>query len=243
MVVRRRHGRPREGLREQHRRRPQPAADVGDPAAGAQLVLDAVERGQPGRDEVRGVAGAEQQLAAEEHVVVVLVPAHPGTGAEGLGDPRLGAQRAEGEHEGARQVERARRVGEGERLLGGEVERAGRRVVLDVAACGLPGQPLGDVTRVGAGAPASSSGVAGALREGRVEPEAVPDDDTAGGGRRAEVADHAPEQGVEPVGVDLRRGLSGAVGPVIVCSVRLWVRRVRPASSPPLRGGCAAAAR
>ena len=186
---------------------PQPTSATRPPARS--LSSTPSSAGSQRGDEVRGVAGAEQQLAAEEHVVVVLVPAHPGTGAERLGDPRLGAQRAEGEHEGARQVEGALGVGEGERLLGGEVERAGRRVVLDVAACGLPAPatPRRNGGRCRCGRRARRGWPA--LRERRVEPEAVPDDDTARGGRRPEVADHAPEQGVEPVGVHLRRGLCG----------------------------------
>jgi hypothetical protein len=53
--------------------------------AGLEFVLHAVERRDPGRDEVGDVAGAEELLAADEDVPVVLVPAHPGTGAERLG--------------------------------------------------------------------------------------------------------------------------------------------------------------
>ena len=86
-------------LGEQDGGRTEPAADVGDRGAGLELVLHAVQRRDPGWDEVGHVAGAEELLAAGEHVVVVLVPAHPGAGAERLGDLRLGLQRAEGEHE------------------------------------------------------------------------------------------------------------------------------------------------
>ena len=42
---------------------------------GLELLDDAVERRQPRRDQARVVAGAEEALAALEHVVVVLVPA------------------------------------------------------------------------------------------------------------------------------------------------------------------------
>ena len=54
------------------------AADVGDPGAALEALDDAVERGQPGRDEVGVVAGAEEALAAVVDVMVVLVPADAG---------------------------------------------------------------------------------------------------------------------------------------------------------------------
>ncbi len=53
---------------------------------------------------------------------------------------------------GARQVDRAVRVGEAERLLLAQEVPAAHRVVLDVAARGLVGEPLADVALVGAGA-------------------------------------------------------------------------------------------
>ena len=51
------------------------AADVGDPGALLEALDDAVERGQPRRDEIGVVAGAEEPLAAGVDVMVVLVPA------------------------------------------------------------------------------------------------------------------------------------------------------------------------
>ena len=136
-------------LREQDRGRAEPAADVGDGGAGPQLVLHAVERRDPGRDQVGDVAGAEELLAAGEHVGVLLVPAQAAAGPEGLGDPRLGPQRAEREHERAGRVDAAVRVGQREGLLFGHRVAVGGRVVLDVAARGLAAQPFGDVARVG----------------------------------------------------------------------------------------------
>ena len=127
------------------RRRAVPAADVGDQRAGPQLLLDPVERGDPGRHQVRRVPGPEEPLAAVEDVRVLLVPAHAGAGAERLLDPRLGPQRAERELERAGQEDRPVRVGQREGLLVGQRVAVGARVVLDVAAGGLPAQPLGDV--------------------------------------------------------------------------------------------------
>ena len=62
-------------------------------------------------------------LAPGEYVLVVLVPAHAGAGPERLGDPRLGLQRAQRQHERARQRSSvAVRVGQRERLLLGQRE-------------------------------------------------------------------------------------------------------------------------
>ena len=64
------------------------AADVGDAGASLEPLDHAVERRQPGTDEVRVVAGAEEPLAAVVDVLVVFVPADAGAAADGLGDPR-----------------------------------------------------------------------------------------------------------------------------------------------------------
>ena len=71
------------------------AAKVGDLHAGGELLDDAVECGQPARDEVCVVAGPEEALASVEYVVVVLVPPYTGAAARRLGDPRRVEDRAE----------------------------------------------------------------------------------------------------------------------------------------------------
>src|SRR6266699_6970911 len=86
----------RELPSEQDGRGAQPAADVGHLGAGPQLVLDVVQRRDPGRDEVGDVTGPEELLAAGEDVRVLLMPAQAGAGPERLGDPRLGPPRTEG---------------------------------------------------------------------------------------------------------------------------------------------------
>ena len=107
VVVRAHEGRRRERLAHEHRAGAVPAADVGDLGALLQLGLDAVQRRDPLRDEVGEVAGAEELLAPAEDLVVVLVPAEPGAGPEGLLHPREGGEGAEGQLEGAGQEERA----------------------------------------------------------------------------------------------------------------------------------------
>jgi hypothetical protein len=81
------------------------------------------------------------------------VPAHAGAGAEGLGDPWHGPQRSERQHESAGGVEGAVRVGQGESLLLGNRVGVRGRVVLDVAARGLPAEPLGNVASGACGCP------------------------------------------------------------------------------------------
>ncbi len=63
-----------------------PAADVGDERAGLELVAHAVERRHPRVDEVGVVAGAEEALAADVHVGVVLVPAVARAATGGVDD-------------------------------------------------------------------------------------------------------------------------------------------------------------
>ena len=62
------------------------AADVGDARAPLQPGHHAVQGGQPAREQVGVVAGAEEPLAAVVDVVHVLVPAEPVTAADLLGD-------------------------------------------------------------------------------------------------------------------------------------------------------------
>jgi hypothetical protein len=133
---------------------------------------------------------------------VVLVPAHPGAGAERVGDLRLRAQRTEGRHERAGHVERALGIGERERLLLGEGERAPRRVVLDVAARSLRPQPFGEVARGRADALGELLRGRGARRERAVEPEAVADDHPRPPRSWREIAHEAAEEVVELVLVD-----------------------------------------
>ena len=78
-------------------------------------------------DQVREVAGAEEALGALEQVVVVLVPAEALAGAEALGDVRLVLDDRREQLERARDERRAVVVGERQRLLGREPERAARR--------------------------------------------------------------------------------------------------------------------
>ena len=67
-----------------------PAADVGDGRAGLELRLRAVQRRDPGLDQVGLVAGAEEALGALEEPGVVLAPGMPAAGREA---PRRSAAR------------------------------------------------------------------------------------------------------------------------------------------------------
>ncbi len=212
MVVRADERRRRERLRHQHRRRAEPAAEVGDLGPGRQLVRDPVERRDPGRHQVGDVARAEELLAADEDVLVVLVPAQPGAGAEPLGDLRLGLQRAQRQHERARRVDRAVRVGQHEGLLLGHRKGVAVRVVLDVAAGRLAAQPLGDVARVGLGAGGELVGGCRGRCQRAVQAEPVPDHDVARRRGRAEVGHELAEDLAELGVVDCHVILLQVVG-------------------------------
>src|SRR3954470_9168028 len=58
----------RIGLGEQQGRCAVAAADVGDPSAGGELGLDAIERGDPCTGEVVEVAGPEEAFTSAEDV-------------------------------------------------------------------------------------------------------------------------------------------------------------------------------
>ena len=182
------------GLGQQHGRRPVAAADVGHPAAGGQLLRHAVQRRDPAGGEVGDVTRPEEHLAAGEHVLVVLVPAHPGAGPERVGDLRLGPQRAQREQERARQVQRPVRVGQREGLLFGQREPPGGGIAADVAARRLPAQPLRDVPRVGSGPPRQLLRGGRPLGQGAEQAQPVPDDDVPGRAGGAQVADEPAEQ-------------------------------------------------
>ena len=126
------------------------AAEVGHPRTALQLGLHAVECRDPLGEQVHEVAGPEEPLAAGEDVLVVLVPAVAGAGPEGVLDLGERLQRAQRQLERARQEDRAGGVGQREGLLRCHRVRPAAGVVLDVAAGGLPAQPLVDVARVGA---------------------------------------------------------------------------------------------
>ena len=181
------------------------AADVGDAGAALQVLDDAVERGQPGRDEVRVVAGPEEPLAAVVDVVVVLVPADSGAAACGVGDPRRIEHRAERDLEEPGQVGRAVVVGQRDGLLGREAVAGFRWVVLHVAAGGLGVEPLAHVALVGAGARRELVGrERPGARERAVEAEPVADHDQCRVERGADLVDGAEDELLELAGVQRR---------------------------------------
>src|SRR6266481_7519872 len=75
-----------EGFGHQHGGCAFAAAHVGDFGAGFKLGLHTLQRRNPRANEVGCVAGPEEFLAAMKHGIVVLMPAHACTGAEGFGD-------------------------------------------------------------------------------------------------------------------------------------------------------------
>src|SRR4029077_20242934 len=98
----------------------QSAADVGHLRANTELLLDAFERRDPGRHEVRVVPRAEESLAARGNAQVVLVPPKSGSGLERGLDLRAGLQCRGGQLEGSADESGAVLVRQGEGLLGGQ---------------------------------------------------------------------------------------------------------------------------
>jgi hypothetical protein len=135
--------------------------------------------------------------------VVVLVPAHALAGPERVRETLLvgeqgGHRRVEPEH-----VERAVLVGERLRLLRAQPVAVGIRVVVDVPAGGLVGQPLAHVALGGAGALRDPGRAQRARARHRlVEPELLADEQQRRGDRRTHVRDHPAHQGLEPALVD-----------------------------------------
>lgn len=62
------------------------AADISDSSAGIQLVDGAIERGEPGTEQVLLVVGTKESLGTEKEVSIVLVPADAFSGAKSLRD-------------------------------------------------------------------------------------------------------------------------------------------------------------
>ncbi len=124
----RRAGWSRRRARSRRRRPwPRPRSLASTPSSAG------IQRGH----QVGEVAGPEELLAADEDLVVVLVPAHTGAGAERLLDPVDRLQRAERQHEGAGRVDRAVGVRQHEGLLLGHRPDVALGVVGDVATGGL----------------------------------------------------------------------------------------------------------
>jgi hypothetical protein len=60
--------------------------------------------GNPGTDQVRGIAWPEKLLTPMKDVVAMLVPTHTGASTEGFRDLRNGRERAQGQLKCSRQI-------------------------------------------------------------------------------------------------------------------------------------------
>lgn len=199
VVVETSHAGVRECGGHQLGRGAQAAADVGHPSACGQLFAHPVQRGQPGRDEVSDIAGAEEPLTAGEHVFAVFVPRDAVPGAERVGDLGFVLQAGHGEQERSSHADTVR-IDKCEMLGVGQPERPGVGVGGNVAARGLTGQPLAQVAFTCPGAVRQRGGVRGTdLAERAVEAEPVTDDHVAGMHGGTEVGDEPADQVVELV--------------------------------------------
>ena len=98
-------GRFRERLRHDDRRKPVPATDVGDRRAAFELRNDAVQRRQPGRDEIVVIAGPEEAARRAEQTLRLIAPADALAGAKRGLDHRLVLHHDHREIEGALQID------------------------------------------------------------------------------------------------------------------------------------------
>jgi hypothetical protein len=165
---------------------PQPTSATLAPRV--ELGRNAVEGREPVGDQVGGVPGPEEALAAREHLVVVFVPADARAAAERLGDLVLRPQRAERELERAGCEDRPVRVGQREGLFGGERVGLGLRVVFHVAPGRLAAEPFVDVAGGGAGALGELMRQHRPLGERAIKTETIAHEHVARGHRRAEVS-------------------------------------------------------
>ncbi len=127
------------------------AADVRDPGAALQALDDAIKRRQPRAHQMRTIAGAEEALGAAEHAMVMRVPAQAFARPEGFDDlvfikPERGRDLESRRHENGALVEC-----EDHRLHRRQGVGLPLRIVGDIAAGGLVGEPLADIALANAG--------------------------------------------------------------------------------------------
>src|SRR4029077_15086689 len=127
------------------------AAHVSHLSAFAELLPHAVKRGDPGRDQVRGVAGTEKLLAAMKHIAVVFAPSHAGTAAKRLDDARDVPQGSQCQLKRSRQIRGTVLIRKRNGPFGSQAEFAGRDVIIYVAARGLGAEPFAHIARVSFG--------------------------------------------------------------------------------------------
>ena len=127
--------------RHDDRRRAVPAADIGHLASGPQFGVGTVQRRDPGLHEVGAVAGTEEPLGPLKQIGVMLMPADPVAGTEGL--HRFGKDASGGEHplEATDHIRRAGLVGQGNGLFLVEFVAALSGIV-DVPRGSHPAGPL-----------------------------------------------------------------------------------------------------
>ena len=180
------------------------AANVGHRRTALELRRHAVERRQPFGDKVVTIAGPEEPFGATEQAAMVLMPADTTPGAERLLDARRCPERRLGNLEEACQKRRTALLGENYRLFRLEAERIGVGVIRDVIGCRLSREPFADMRLRRASAAGERRGRHRAgLGECLVQPQPVPDDDEGRAQRGPHVAEHAPEETVQPFLIDL----------------------------------------
>ena len=126
------------------------AADIGGARAGLKSLNETAECWQPATDKVHVVAGAKEALGSVEQARVMLTPFHPLAGAKIL--QCLIAHVKQIAHDFIRpgKIDRSVRIRKTSALLFVQEVALRRRLIFDIAPCGLVAKPLARVTLVGA---------------------------------------------------------------------------------------------
>ena len=127
-------------------------ADVGHRRPAGELGYDAVEGGQPVRDQVCVVGRREEAFAPHVHVGVVVAPTHAVTGACGVDDSVRVAHGSVRDLEESADERGAGFVGQRDGVFGWQFIPARRRVVVDEGSGRLRIEPFAGVVLIGAGA-------------------------------------------------------------------------------------------
>ena len=178
------------------------AADVGGLASGCQLPYDAIQGGQPRRQQACPVSRAKEPLRAVKQTGVVLAPLHAVARAEILQRSLADVEQVLDDRICPRQVDGPVRIRQTQRLLLRQAEASGGTVVFQVASGGLVGEPLANIALVSAGPLRQLPGGRGLLGQSPIQPQLIPQQHQYRTDRATQVPDGFAQKCVESLFVD-----------------------------------------
>ena len=184
-------------------RSPVPAADVGRSGPGGKLGLDAVQRGNPRRDQIATIVRAEESFGAGKQSAIVLAPIESAAGAKVFDHPRLGLEQRRNHFPRARNEIGAILIGQCRRLLGRQGVFIALRVIGDIPARGLIAEPFANIALRRTGLPRQiGDGHRAGTRHRFIKSELVADQREHGAHRSADVSHRLPKKRLHPRFVD-----------------------------------------